>query len=468
MADIGVSPSASYTVGADVIGTVGYQRVKVQVGVSGTAVDVSPTSPLPVQVAGVSATSAIPAADSFGIPVWNVGIAVTSGVPAVNAIGQPVWLIPNQTVNVDLDPYETTATPAANSTGVIVWAQPHAVTIQQGASVNVGGMATVGYTTTGAAVGTGVVVWLGASQTVHIDFDPYETTAQPAVAASAMVVRQVDFYATTATPAAAASGQVMWIANPQALVSTAVVADAAPGLAVRQVMYDVTTGAPAAASTGQIVRVVPGVSVTVQAGVSVTVVTQLGTQVVSVVPGVSVNVGNLATALVTATAVTTGTGLGVWIMNPTVVSVSVSMQAAPMTYKIPVIIRIAANAAVVPDTKIAFSVFAGSTGVVNTTSWVVPAGKTFEMVGGAIYAKTSAVISFAALAIAAETATASVSVTSTMNLAFVMPYGITAATAGFNVFGGLQDVAAGTSIGMLVLGGTTHSHVGGVIQGYLF
>ena len=356
MADIGVSPSASYTVGADVIGTVGYQRVKVQVGTTGTATDVDVNNPFPVQVSGYT-TSAV----------------VSGAVTVATQLGTQV------------------------------------VSVVPGVSVNVGGLATAGYTTTGAAVGTGVVVWLGASQTVHIDFDPYETTAQPAVGASAMIVRQVDFYATTATPAVAASGQVVWVANPQPGVTTAAPAANATAEIVRQIDFAITTAPPGAGATGQIV----------------------------------------------------------YIANATAASVSVSVNAT-MAYKTPVVIQIAANAAVAPNTKVAFTISAGGAPVAGTTSWAVPAGKTFEIVGGAVYAKTSAVISFAQLAISAETATASASVTSTMNIAFVLPYGITAATAGFSVVGVQQDVAAATSIALLVIGGTTHSHVGGAIYGYLF
>ena len=378
--DIGVNPTASYTVAADVIGTVGYQRVKVAVGADGTAVDVDITAPMPVQVSGY--TTAVVAQASGTVTVNNgVSVTIQQGVSVTAAV----------TGNVTVAGQVTVATQLGTQV----------VSVVPGVSVNVGGLANV-------------VV----------------TTAEPAVNASGIAVWNMGLMETTAAPDAGATGQVVWVA-------------------------------------GSVVQAA-GASVVAQVSGAVTVATQLGTQVVSVVPGVSVNVGGLATALVTTTAVTTGTAMAVWIMNPTqAAAVSVSINAT-MAYKTPVIVRVAVNAAVVPDTKIAFSVFANGTNVVGTTSWVVPAGKTFEIVGGAIYAKTSAVISFAALAIAAETATASVSVTSTMNLAFVMPYGITAATAGFSVVGAQQDIAAGTSIGMLVLGGTTHSHIGGAIYGYLF
>jgi hypothetical protein len=261
------------------------------------------------------------------------------------------------------------------------------------------------------------------------------------------------------------------------------------------------------------ISVMPAVSISVSAVLG-TIVTVLGTQLVTVVQASATPVwitGTVqAAAATTAVATTTASGASgvtgalVWVANPTQLTVTVTIAgtttgtvsilnvvaiASQMTvgttgnpvwlgmsqtimaievFKTPIVIRLPVSAAVAPDTKIAFSIWAGGAGVLNTTAYAVPAGKNLCIVAMNIYAKTSAVISFAGLAVNAETATASMSVTTTMNIVAVCPYGQTAATAGFSVLGLNQNVAAGTTIGLLVLGGTTHSILGGVINGYLF
>jgi len=64
MADnVGYTPGAGATVAADEIGGVLHQRIKLGIGDDGTAVDVSETNPMPVELVGVDATNPMPVRD---------------------------------------------------------------------------------------------------------------------------------------------------------------------------------------------------------------------------------------------------------------------------------------------------------------------------------------------------------------------------------------------------------------------
>jgi len=83
-------------------------------------------------------------------------------------------------------------------------------------------------------------------------------------------------------------------------------------------------------------------------------------------------------------------------------------------------------------------------------------------------ALTSAVLSQANMAILLGTAAASMSVTSTVDVAAVLPYAIQASTTPFSVQGLSQDVVGGTTVAIGAMGGTSHTVVGAVVSGYLF
>ena len=192
MANIPVTPSASYTVAADDIAGVEYQYVKLDIGAAGTATPVGTANPVPVALGGALpavVTSGFPGAAVPGLVVWNADVDITTATPAVAASGQVVWI--------------------ANP-------QP-------------------GVSTTGASGVAGEIVWLGVGQTINIDLDPYETTAKPAAASTGMVVWQQDFNVTAATPAANASGQVVWVVpgvSVNALITGAVSISAMPTVVV--------------------------------------------------------------------------------------------------------------------------------------------------------------------------------------------------------------------------------------------
>ena len=135
----------------------------------------------------------------------------------------------------------------------------------------------------------------------------------------------------------------------------------------------------------------------------------------------------------------------------------------------PVVIMVSKSVAVPADGTLLMTVYTnGTLATAGASFWVVPSGMVMRVQSMNVVALTSAVLSNANLAVLLGTAAASLSVTSTVGVAAVLPYAIQATTTPFSN-GSLQgDVAAGTSIAIGCMGGTSHTVVGAVIQGYLF
>lgn len=177
----------------------------------------------------------------------------------------------------------TTAAPAADATGILVWQVNPAVSV----TVSITNISTVG--TVLGTVNVAIVAGAGGGGSV-----------------------------TTAGPSISATGQVMWVAGGQGTTANPVV-----------ITGTVTAGAGTTVISGT-VSVSGTVAVTGTIQNVATVATILGTQIVSVVPGVSVNLGSLATVVATTTASSGQTGLIVWVGNPgngtTVISGTVSVS----------------------------------------------------------------------------------------------------------------------------------------------
>ena len=167
-----------------------------------------------------------------------------------------------------------------------------------------------------------------------------------------------------------------------------------------------------------------------------------------------------------ANAVTvTGTGVGVALGAGTTVAGTMS----PDVYQTPVVIFVSATVAVPTDATLMMTVHTGGTAVTAGASfWVVPSGKTFRIQAMNVVAKTSAVLSQANLAVLLGTAAASLSVTSTVGVAAVLPYSMQTLATPFALGGFKNDIVGGTTIALGVMGGTSHTISGAVIQGYLF
>lgn len=205
MPNVPVTPSASYTVGADTVGGVDYQRVKLNVGISGTtSLDVGVTTPLPVTgtvaiVAGVSVTvqqgisvsvSVLPTVQTIvtvlGTVAVNVvagaagGGSVTTTAPGITASGQVMWIAGGQSTTVSPVFVSQINPPAAG-----------------------GGSVT---TTAPGITASGQVMWVAGGQSTTVS-PVFVSQINPPAAGGGSV--------TTTAPAITATGQVMWIAGGQ-------------------------------------------------------------------------------------------------------------------------------------------------------------------------------------------------------------------------------------------------------------
>jgi hypothetical protein len=256
MADIVVNPSASYTVAADVIGNIGYQRVKVQVGADGTVGDVDATNPLPVVgtvavsgavgVSGAVSISAMPAVS--GTVTVNGSVAVVPGVSVVAQVSGTVTIAPTTfTVNtvaagasvnaLVTGAVSISAMPAVSITvsavlgTIVTQLGTQMVSIAQ-TSVSIAALPTVNTIVTilgthmvsvvpGLSVSAVVSGTVSISGTVIVnDALIMYTTAAPSVSATGQVVWNVGMAITTAAPGAAQTGQVVWVANPASVTVT--------------------------------------------------------------------------------------------------------------------------------------------------------------------------------------------------------------------------------------------------------
>ena len=417
MADSAVvvtTATTGVTVAVDIVGSTSYQRVKL--------VDGTPDSTTPI-----AGTTGVPAAASTGLVV-----AVKPGVSVSAQVSGSVTVLGTALVSV---------VPGVS------------VTIQQGASVT-GTVSLVGVVpvTTAASVSvSGLPIWINPTAALGTVVTVL-STVNVAIVAGAGGGGSV----TTTAPGITATGQVMWVVGGQSTTVSPVFVSVPTVQSILTIVTVLGT---------QIVSVVPGVSVTIQQGATVTIqsalstiVTILGTQIVSVVPGLSVS------AVVSGT-VTVNAGVSVTIQQGASITGTVSgLQVANQ----PVVILLSSTI-VGSSTTMLMTIYTGATFVTTGASfYVVPAGKTFRIMAMQVIAVSSAVLGNARLCVLVATAAVSVSVTATVGIPAALAYAIQASTTPFAMGAYAADVAAGTTVGVGVQGGTSHSIVGGVIAGYLF
>lgn len=243
MADnVPVDSTAAYTVAADDIGGVAYQRVKVQVGADGVVGDVDATNPLPVtgtvsvsgpvQVSGtvtIAPTTftvntvgnglSVSAVVSGTVSVLNVVPVTTAASVSVTAL--PVWLSPTQPVVVN-----TIA--AGFSVNALVTG---AVSVSAMPAVSISVSAVLGTIVT--QLGTQMVsiaqtsVSIAALPTVNTIVAVSGVTAVSVVSTivtilGTQVVSQVGLLYTT-TAVTTGTAQAVWIMNPTTVTATVTV-----------------------------------------------------------------------------------------------------------------------------------------------------------------------------------------------------------------------------------------------------
>ena len=440
-----------------------------------------------VQVGGTSdtdivlPTTAAPDAAAFAMPVRVAGSAQVSGavsVSAMPAVSGTVTVQGAVTVQTQLGTQVVSVVPGVS------------VTVQQGVSVSAQVSGTVSVvapgSTTGSSGMSGLLVWLGASQsllatvvtqlgTQIVSVVPgLSVTIQQGASVSAVVSGTVTVITPGSTTGSSGmSGLLVWLGANQTLATVGTVAtilgtqivSVVPGLSVTiqqgasvsvLPLYS-TTATPAAAATGEIVWVAnPGAAV---ATTVLTVQTILGTAVVSVVPGLSVS------------AVVSGTVSNVGLLFTTGMATvaSTGQIVVPKDFARQPVVVVISSTVVGSSTTMLMTVYTGATLVVTGTSaWPVPAGLVFRVMNMNIVAVSSAVLSQANFVVIVGTAAASVSVVATVGIAAVLPFAIEASTAPFALGAYLADVVGATTVGVGIQGGTSCSILGAVISGYLF
>mgnify|MGYP001581139417 CR=1 FL=1 len=356
---------ASQTVIVNTAPTVAGASVTIQQGASVSAV-VSGTVTVNGSVA-VSGTAIVSVVPGVSVSLGQMANIVVTTTATSGVSGPVVWIGANQTlgtinvvntvvtvlstVNVAIvagaggGGSVTTSAPSISATGQVVWLAGGQSTTAFPVVITgtVSGGAGIGTTVTGQTSLTAQLVWLAPTQTMAAvsTIATILSTVNVAIVAGAGGGGSV----TTSAPSISATGQVMWVAGGQSTsafplyvsqinppaggggsVTTAVPSISATG----QIMFIVggqsTTAFPVFVShvATQVVSVVPGVSVTIQQGASVSAVVSgtitvngsvavSGTAIVTVVPGVSVSLGGLANVVVTTTATSGVSGPVVWL-----------------------------------------------------------------------------------------------------------------------------------------------------------
>ena len=267
MADnVVINTGTAATIGADDIAGTQYQRIKVIVGSDGTNLgDVDVTNPLPisgtVSVSGavqVSGTVTVGGTVTVATGTFSVkDIVPVTTQASVSVSGVPVWMNPTQAVVVNTiaagfsvnalvtGAVSISAMPAVSISvsavlgTIITQLGTQVVTVVPGLSVSavVSGTVTAVLpgSTTGSSGMSGVLVWLGASQSVLISTQVSGTVSVSGTALVSVVagfsgtalvsgtVSVSGLSVTAAGPSVAATGIVVWIAGGQSSTAVPVV-----------------------------------------------------------------------------------------------------------------------------------------------------------------------------------------------------------------------------------------------------
>jgi len=449
------------------------------VPVSGTVTVANGASVTIQQGASVS----VSAVNTVGTVLGTVAVNVVAGGAAPGTTvttqaaltAQLVWLAPTQTVAV------------VSTVATILGTQ--IVSVVPGLSVNLSNFGSVAATTTASGLSgvTGLPVWVANPATVTVTVTVTTTGT----------VSILNVVPVTTQASVSVTGLPVWW-NPTAAVGiagTAVVTLATGGtlatllgtVAVNVVAGGAAPGNTATsqvATTAQVVWLAPTQTVLAVS----TIVTILGTQVVTVVPGLSVSAvvsgtvtvlnGASVSAVVSGT-VTVNNGVSVTVQQGASVSAVVSGTVTVATGTVTpldvgrtnVLLTVTSTSVGISGTTVPFAFQVGlSVPVANTTSWVVPADKTFRIlaINGVVQNSVTTSPALVRLFVLASTAlptwTSTVPVAAQLGIQAVSQ---TVAYSGCAV--GIADVPAGATVGLAFSVGTSGaSIVHAQVAGYLF
>lgn len=500
-----VTPSASYTVSAEDIGvSVQVQRVKIVLGtVDADGGNIGTTNPMPI-----SGTVTVPAGLSVSAQVSGT-VTVVAGLSVSAQVSGTVTVA---AVSTEVSGTVTVIAPVVSTVGTLLGT----------VAVNVvaGGAAPGSTAATQTAI-TAQVVWLAPTQTVSaavsgtvtaVVTGPVSISAMPAVSISVsaalgtvitilgtQVVSVVPGLSVSAvvsgTVTAVVTGPVSISAMPAISISVSAVlgtiitqlgtqvVSVVPGLSVSAVV----SGTVTAVVTGPVsISAMPAISVSVSAVLG-TVITILGTQIVTVA-GMS---------FTTATPTVTATGILMWMVNTVTVTVTATVTGslivsgitpsasgvASGTVGLPVwpgtpgygAVQIAVTSTAIAQSAAIylFTIWTGATGApaaAGTTAFAVPAGKTLRILNiqGVINssAVTGGTVNAILLGVGATASQVSASISTQLQViklqVLVSAGPIAASIAGY------QDVGAGVTVGVILVGSTAAVLQQLNIMGYLF
>ena len=371
-----------------------------------------------VTIAQTSVVAQVSGTVSALLPGSTTGSSGMSGIL--------VWLGASQTVLVSTQVSGTiTITPTTLTVNTAATIAGASVTIQQGASVSavVSGTVTAVLpgSTTGSSGMSGVLVWLGASQTILISTQISGT----------VTITPTTLTVNTAATIAGASVTIQQGASVSAVVSGTV---SVSGLSV-------TTAAPSISATGQQMWIVGGQSTTAfPVVITGTVTAGAGTTVVSV-SGVA--------ATTTASGLSGVAGMPVWVANPTALTVSVTVSNITVTTVVSGTVSVSNTVVVTGTVGDAFN----STTQVAATGDIVWLAPTQTM---AVVSTIGTVLGTAVVTIATAGSITMLDVGRTQILIVVPSTGPVAfaTTAAFTVYQGLAQTVAGVGAWVVPAGKT--------------
>ena len=393
------------------------------------------------------------------------GGSVTTAPPSISATGQVVYIAGGQgtTVNpvvvtgvvqVSAGTTNVSGTVSVNTVSVLNTVVTVLSTVNVAIVAGAGGGGSV--TTAPPSISaTGQIVYIAGGQGTTVN--PIWVTGTVAAGAGTTVVSIQSIVPVTTQASVSVTGLPVWLNPTQAVVVNTIAA----GFSVQALVSGTVTN--------NIANVVP---VTTAASVSVTglPVWLNPTQqvVVSGLAGHAVSVSAIAASQVLGTIIAVSGVTSISNLSTIVTILGTQIVSVASVQLLPVNIMLSSTV-VGSQTTLLMTVYTGATFVTTGASfWVVPAGKVFRVMGMNLVNVSSAVLSRGQLAVIVATAAASLSVTATVGIAAALPYAIQASTTPFNRDGIVADIAAGTTVGVAVIGGTSQSIAGGVISGYLF
>jgi hypothetical protein len=407
-----LAPTQTLSVVSTVATLLGTVAVNVVAGGAAPGTTATTQTSLTAQVVWLAPTQTLSVVSTVATLLGTVAVNVVAGGAApgttvttqTSLTAQLIWLAPTQTMNVTVLSTAVvtlatggtiatllgtqqvtdaralyTTTGISGSTGMLVWIGASqtiivntaatiagaSVTIQQGASVSLGSLATIVGTTTATSGVTGPIVWLGVNQTLAT----VQTVVTLLGTVAVNIVAGGAAPGTTATTQTSLTAQVVWLAPTQTITVT--VASTA--------VVTLATGGTLATLLGTVaVNIVAGGAAP---GTTATTQTSLTAQVVWLAPTQTATVNFSGVQFTTTASGLSGvTGVPVWLANPTTVTVTVTVTG--ITFNGGYYAAVATTSTLASSTNLLLmSVYVSTGSTLGTAQWTVGSGSALIIYG---------------------------------------------------------------------------------------